>query len=133
MNRKLGLALALAAFVAGGWLYGWQGVVLAMSMVIFWLLLQFTQVMRVMRMATQRPIGLVPSAVMLQAKLHAGMKMGDVIMLTRSLGQELPVEAQGEVRYRWADPGGNAVEVTVGEGRVRAWQFTRAEASQEAA
>lgn len=133
MNRKLGLALALAAFVVGGWLYGWQGVVLAMSMVIFWLLLQFTQVMRVMRMATQRPIGLVPSAVMLQAKLHAGMKMGDVIMLTRSLGQELPVEAQGEVRYRWADPGGNAVEVTVGEGRVRAWQFTRSEASQEAA
>ena len=133
MNRKLGLALALAAFVAGGWLYGWQGVVLAMSMVIFWLLLQFTQVMRVMRTASKGPVGMVPSAVMLQAKLHAGMKMGDVIMLTRSLGQELPVEGQGVVRYRWVDPGGSAVEVTVGEGRVREWQFTRAEAPQEAA
>jgi len=102
-------------------------------MVIFWLLLQFTQVMRVMRTASQGPVGMVPSAVMLQAKLHAGMKMGDVIMLTRSLGQELPVEGHSVVRYRWADPGGNAVEVTVGEGRVREWQFTRAEAPQEAA
>ena len=133
MNRNLGLVLALSAFLAGGWLYGWQGVVLAMTVVIFWLLLQFNQVMRVMRAASQGPIGVVPSAVMLQAKVQAGMKMADVIMLTRSLGQELPVQQGGQSRYRWADPGGAVVEVTMVDGRVQEVHFTRPDASSERA
>jgi uncharacterized protein (DUF58 family) len=127
MNRHLGWALALAAFVVGGWLYSWQGVVLAMTVVIFWLLLQFNQVLRVMRTASQGPIGVVPSAVMLQAKLKAGMKMGDVVMLTRSLGVEQIAAEQGETCYRWTDPGGHAVDVVIVEGRVRDWRFMRAE------
>ena len=49
MSAALGWALALAALVAGYVGYGWPGVVLALSVVVFWMLLQFSRALRAMR------------------------------------------------------------------------------------
>jgi hypothetical protein len=45
-------------------------VVLAVTVVVFWLLLQFSRALRVMRRPPARPVGTVPNAVMLHARLR---------------------------------------------------------------
>lgn len=122
MNQWIGGALALAALVLGGVLYGWKGVILALTAVVFWLLMQFTRLMRVMRMATSSPVGHVDSAVMLNAKLKPGMKLVDVLPLTLSLGRKT---ADAPETYVWADPGGVSVEVVLEGGRVARWSLQR--------
>ncbi|HET9820244.1 MAG TPA: hypothetical protein VFQ16_00320, partial [Burkholderiaceae bacterium] len=89
MNAIAGWAMAAAGVVAGGVFYGWRGVALALSVVVFWLLLQFSRTLRVLRAAAARPVGSVASAVMLNAKLHAGMGLPEVIRLTGSLGRRV--------------------------------------------
>lgn len=118
-----GWALAVAA-VVGGWLvYGWPGVLLAVTVVVFWLLLQFSQALRTLRIASQRPVGKVPSAVMLNAKLHAGMRLPQVLRLTLSLGRR--VSEEPEV-WAWADDTGDEVRVALQNGRVASWELQRA-------
>lgn len=129
MNPWIGSLLALGAFVAGGVLYGWPGVLMALTVVVFWLLLQFNQVMRTLRAAAQGPVGVVASAVMLQAKLKPGMKLADVIMLTRSLGAKQPAP-EGVERYQWTDAGGAWVAVDLTQGKVASWLFGRAETAE---
>jgi hypothetical protein len=48
-SALVGWALAVAAVAAGYVGYGWPGVVLAVTVVVFWLLLQFSRALRVMR------------------------------------------------------------------------------------
>ena len=91
MNPILGWGLAVVAVVAGWFSYGWPGVVLALSVVVFWLLLQFSRVLRVMRRAAERPIGSVDNAVMLHAKLQTGMQLLQILPLTRSLGVKVVI------------------------------------------
>ena len=122
MNNWIGSALAIAAFVVGGWLYGWQGVILALTVVIFWLLMQFTRLMRVMKNAGDSPVGHVASAVMLNAKLRVGMKLVDVIPLTRSLGRKL---AEAPETWEWADAGGSRVEIVLEGSKIARWQLIR--------
>jgi hypothetical protein len=122
MNKWIGGALALAALIVGGLLYGWKGVILALSAVMFWLLLQFTRLMRVMRMANSSPVGHVDSAVMLNARLKPGMKLMELIPLTRSLGRKL--DGQPEA-YVWTDAGGVSVQVQLRQGQVQSWQLLR--------
>ena len=86
MGAVLGWTMAVAAIALGYAVYVWPGVAKAISLVVFWLLLQFSRAMRVMRIAGQGPKGLVPSAVMLHAKLHAGMTLLQVIGLTWFFG-----------------------------------------------
>jgi hypothetical protein len=124
MNARLGWVLAALALGLGYVFYGWQGVVLGATIVTFWLLLQFSRALRVMRGAAQSPVGHVASAVMLNAKLRPGLRMMDVVQLTRSLGEA--VSDQPEV-WRWRDAGGAAVLVTLVGGRVTAWQLERLE------
>lgn len=124
MNQWIGWALALAALVSGGVFYGWQGVLLALTGVVFWLLMQFTRLMRVMRMANSSPVGHVDSAVMLNAKLRAGMKLVDVLPLTLSLGKKV---ADAPETYEWRDPGDARVEVVLESGRVARWSLLRPE------
>ncbi|MFY7872070.1 MAG: hypothetical protein ACOVQL_06805 [Limnohabitans sp.] len=89
MSSVLGWGLAIAA-IALAWLsYGWQGVVLAVTVVVFWLLLQFSRALRVMKQAAAAPVGQVPSTVMFNTKLRSGMTMMQVLPLTRSLGQRI--------------------------------------------
>jgi hypothetical protein len=125
-QAALGWALALAA-VGGGWLsYGGPGVALALTVIVFWLLLQFSQALRTLRVASQRPVGMVPSAVMLNAKLHVGMRLPQVLRLTLSLGRPVQPENGGTEVWAWADEAGDEVQVTLHSGRVTQWQMQRA-------
>jgi len=124
MNPLIGGALALLALVAGGLTYGWRGVIMAMTVIVFWLLLQFSRLMRVMRLASEGPIGHVHSAVMFHSQIRAGMKMVDLLPLARSLGDKLQANPE---TYAWHDVGGARVEVVMENGRVDRWKLFRAE------
>ena len=120
----IGWALAVAAVAVGYAGYGWRGVLLAVTVVVFWLLLQFSRALRVMRLAAQAPVGQVPSAVMLHAKLQPGMPLMDVVKLTRSLGRKVRDEPE---TFAWRDESGAEVEIEFDGGRCKVWRLTRAE------
>ena len=124
MNAKLGWGLAALAVAMGYWFFGWRGVALAGSGMVFWLLLQFSRSMRVMRTAAGAPIGSVPSAVMLHARLQVGMPLMKILLLTRSLGEKL---ADGPETYRWTDAAGVQVTVELAAGRCTGWRLQRPE------
>jgi uncharacterized protein (DUF58 family) len=133
MNAVFGWALAAAGLVAGWWAYGWRGIVLALTLVVFWLLLQFSRALRAMRMAAGRPVGSVDNAVMLHARLRKGMRLVDIIKLTHSLGRELGDDTAPErERYAWRDEAGDAVVVELTGGRCTGWQLERAAAEPTA-
>lgn len=122
MNPVVGWALAALAFVAGWIGWGWRGLALALTVTVFWLVLQFSRSLRVLRGAGANPVGHVPNAVMLHSRLHAGMTMLQVIGLTRSLGRRL---AEKPERWGWADPGGAAVELAFERGKLAHWSLQR--------
>ena len=124
MNPWIGWALAALAFFVGWRTWGWPGLVLALSVVAFWLLLQFTRISRVMRRAGQAPIGHVASAVMLHSKLRAGMPLIDVLRLTGSLGRKT---AETPETFAWVDPGGAEAQVVFEGGRCARWMLQRGE------
>lgn len=128
MNRWIGWLLAVAAMVAGGVFFGWKGVILALTGVVFWLLLQFSQLMRVMRAANESPLGHVDSALMLQSRLRPGLPLLELLKLTRSLGEKCPSDEAGLARYRWTDPGGDALEIELRDSRVARWELRRGSA-----
>ena len=130
VHSLIGWGLALAALVSGYLAYGWPGVVLALSVVVFWLLLQFSRALRAMRKAGQSPIGTVPSAVMLHARLKTGMRLLDLIQITRSLGEKLADEPE---TFRWTDASGASVVVELEGGRCQRWRLQRPEAPDAAA
>lgn len=124
MNAILGWGLAVVGIAMGYALWGWRGVALAISVIVFWLLLQFSRAMRVMRTAGQSPVGQVASAVMLQAKMRTGLRLMDIILLTRSLGEKV---AEQPETWRWTDASGAAVTVELDRGKCTRWQFSRPE------
>ncbi|MDH4062113.1 MAG: hypothetical protein OEU94_14995 [Aquincola sp.] len=126
MSAVIGWALAAAALLVGWLGYGWRGLVLALTVLAFWLLLQFSRTLRVLRSAAQSPVGHVQSAVMLHARLHAGMRLPAVIRLTRSLGRKISDEPE---TFAWRDSGGDEVEATFVSGRCTAWHLRRTNAS----
>ena len=79
MNPILGWALAALLLVAAWQGYGCKGIALGVTLIVFWLMLQFNRSLRVMRNAGSAPVGHVDSAVMLNAKLRAGMQMLQVL------------------------------------------------------
>ena len=122
MNPILGWALAALLLVAAWQGYGIKGIALGITLIVFWLILQFNRSLRVMRNAGSAPVGHVDSAVMLNAKLREGLQMLQVLALTKSLGRR--VDPNGEV-YEWADEGGSKVVVTFANGRCKRWQLER--------
>ena len=124
MSAAIGWALALTALAAGYATAGWQGLLLALSVVVFWLLLQFSRALRVMRLAADAPVGHVPSAVMLHARLGTGVLMMDVVKLTRSLGRKVRDEPE---TFAWRDESGAEVEIEFANGRCQSWRLTRPE------
>ena len=130
MNPWFGWALAAAALFIGWRSYGWPGVALAFSVIVFWLLLQFSRSVRVMRGASESPVGHVDSAVMLNAKLREKQPMLEIVKLTKSLGQR--VSNEPEV-WRWADDGGSSVEITFVNGRCTRWVLQRPPKTADAA
>ena len=129
MSATLGWALAVVGIALGYLVYGWPGVAMAVSVIVFWLLLQFSRAMRVMRIASGAPLGLVPSAVMLHAKLQKGQRLMDVILKTKSLGEKMAVAgaAAGTEVFVWRDQSDDRVSVTLQGGRVTDWTLQRAE------
>jgi hypothetical protein len=131
-QAALGWSLAVAALAAGYVGYGWPGVALALTVVVFWLLLQFSQALRTLRIASQRPVGMVPSAVMLNARLDQGMRLPQVLRLTLSLGRRVGEEAGATEIWAWADEGGSEVHVHLQGGRVVQWALHRADTEAQA-
>ena len=126
MDTRIGWALAVAAVALGYVQWGWKGVLLAVSGIVFWLLMQFTRALRAMRTAGGAPVGHVASAVMLQARLKTGMRLMDIILLTHSLGQKQDTTApDADETFRWADTSGAAVTVDLAKGRCLRWALTR--------
>jgi hypothetical protein len=118
--------LALGALAAGWIGWGWRGLVLAVTVIAFWLLLQFSRTLRVLRSAAGSPVGHVANAVMLQAQIKSGMRLPQVIALTRSLGRKLGDTPE---TFAWRDGGGDEVVVEFdGAGRCARWELKRAQA-----
>ena len=128
MSPIVGWGLAVLGIAAGyvGW--GWPGVVLGITVLVFWLLLQFSRSLRVLKQAAGNPVGHVDSAVMLHSKLKTGMTLSQVLLLTRSLGTRL---AESPERWVWADPGGARVCLEFDGGKLQSWTLTRDEAAAE--
>jgi hypothetical protein len=122
MDARIGWALAAAAMAVGWFSYGWQGFVLALTVIVFWLLLQFSRALRVMRLAAQAPVGTVPSAVMLHAKLSKGMRMLDIVAINRSVGRKVRDDPE---TFAWRDDSGAEVEVEFINGRCAQWRLSR--------
>jgi len=118
----VGWALAVVAVAAGYIGYGWKGVVLGLTVIVFWLLLQFSRSLRVLRDASKAPVGSVRSAVMFNARVSQGQRLPDLLKLTGSLGKKL---SDAPETWAWADAGGDAVHVTLVDGRVSAWELKR--------
>jgi hypothetical protein len=124
MHPILGWVLAAALAVASFEAYGWQGLALAVSVIVFWLLLQFNRAVRVMRNAGQRPVGEIANAVMFNAKLQSGLTMLQVVTRTRSLGRKV---GDSEDDWVWHDSGGSSVTLHFERGRLKRWQLRRPE------
>jgi hypothetical protein len=127
MNAGIGWALAVAAVALGYMQWGWPGVALAVSVIVFWLLLQFSRALRVMKTAGQAPMGHVESAVMLHSKLRPGLRLIEILPLTRSLGDQV---ADDPETFVWRDNSGASVRVELRNGRCVKWALERSEPGQ---
>ena len=124
MNPWIGWTLAGVALWAGWQGYGWPGIALAFSAIVFWLLLQFSRSVRVMRNASESPVGHVDSAVMLNAKLQPGMTMLQVVGLTGSLGRRLG-DGPEQDDWAWSDEGGSTVRLHFTRGKLARFELDR--------
>ena len=127
MNGVVAWLLVAAAFAAGWMSYGWPGLALAATVVVFWLLLQFSSAMRVMRRAAQQPVGHVDHALAFKARLRRGMTMLQIVSMTGSLGRR--VSAQPEA-WAWGDAD-VTVTLVMNGARLDRWSFARREAAPE--
>jgi hypothetical protein len=124
LNPAIAWALATLGIAAGYFGWGWPGVLLGLTVTVFWLLLQFSRSLRVLKKAGAAPVGHVDSAVMLHSKLQPGMTLMQVLIITRSLGTKLGDEPE---RWGWADAGGARVSLEFGAGKLQSWALTRGE------
>lgn len=121
----LGVVLIAAAWQG----YGWPGVALVAGGIVMWVLLHFNRMMQALKRAADRPIGYVDSAVMLNAKLKAGVNLLHVLALTRSLGQLQSVKDEQPEIYRWTDGSESHVTCEFAGGRLAKWQMVRPSAA----
>ena len=120
--------LAGAAVVVGLWVYGWRGLVLAGTLIVFWAVLQFNRATRVLRNAGQRPKGQVDSVTMVLARLEPGLTLLEVLQITGSLGE--PFGSHDE--WRWRDAGGDELVLTFRRDVLVRWAVARAEVQDDA-
>ena len=127
MNVVIGWLLAAVAVAIGYLQWAWPGVALAVTLIVFWLLLQFSRAMRVLRKAGRAPVGQIENAVMLHARLQRGQRLPQILALTRSLG--IKRDDDPEV-FEWRDAGGDAVRIELVDGKVTRWELRRSGAAQ---
>jgi hypothetical protein len=126
--RKLVAALFGLLLLAAAWrAYGWQGLVAVFSGLVLWGLLHVTRLLRVLQRSARRPVGYLDSAVMLHAKLKAGVPLLHVMALTRSLGEPLSAEGEEPQWLCWTDAGRSQLRCEFVSGRLRSWQLLRPE------
>jgi hypothetical protein len=118
VRRLLFPALATALAYAAWRSYSWPGLILALLMLSFWLLLHFTKLMRLLRTVANRPLGRVRDATVLAKHLKPGMPLVDVMRLTLSIGalQSAP-DTEPEVRT-WSDDAGRTAICSFEQGRL---------------
>ena len=124
-QRVLAAVIAAALLYWGHRQFGWAGVAAVAGGLLMWLLLHFTRLMAVMRRAAQRPIGHVDSAVMLNARLQAGMPLVGVTGLARALGELVSPDGEEPEIYCWTDPGGASVQARFANGKLLDWGLRR--------
>ena len=112
--------------------YGWMGVAAVGGGVVMWALLHFTRLMNVLRKAADRPIGHVGSAVMLNARLQAGVSLMHVVAMTRSLGALQSPENEQPEFYRWTDGSQSHVTCEFHNGKLVKWVLERPAAPEDA-
>ena len=124
--RKFVVPVGLAVlFYAAYQSYGWMGVAAVGGATLMTLLLHFTRLMTIMRRASQRPIGYVGSAIMLNIKLKPKVTLMHVIAMTRSLGLRMSEEGQEPEIYRWTDGTDSHVSCEFVGGRLMKWTLQR--------
>ena len=116
---------ALLGMIGAYQAYGWSGVAFAVTAVVMWGLLHFNRMVHVLKRAANRPIGFVGSAVMLNAKLKAGVNLMHVVALTKSLGEQLSPKHEDPEVYRWTDGSQSSVTCRFDKGRLAEWTLFR--------
>jgi hypothetical protein len=131
--QKIFLPIVGAAMVAVAWqAYGWQGAALAGGALVMFLLLHFNRMMHVLRKAADRPKGYVGSAVMLNAKLKAGVNLLHVMAMTQSVGEQISKDGEQPEVLRWTDGSESSVTCEFAKGRLAKWTRYRPPAPDEA-
>ncbi len=132
--QKVLIPLGAVLLIAWSWHnYGWGGAAFAAGVVVMVLLMHFNRTMQVLKRASDRPIGYVGSAVMLNAKLKPKATLLHTIALTRSLGEQRSPKGEEPEVYRWTDPGGSYVDAEFNGGKLQRWTLTRPEPADDAA
>ena len=116
-----GVILVVAAYRG----MGWMGVALVVTGLVTWMLLHFTRMMRVLQRASDRPVGWVDSAVMLNAKLKPGVNLLHVMAMTRAIGEQLSEKDADPEVYRWTDGSASSVTCTFAKGKLVKWELVR--------
>ena len=98
--------------------YGWQGLVVVVSVLVFGILLHFSRMMQVLKRAANRPIGHVDSAVMLNAKLKPGATLLHVVAMTRALGLLKSIKGEQPEVFEWKDGSESTVTCTFVGGKL---------------
>ena len=122
MNPRIGWLLAALLTIAAWQAYGVHGLAFAASAIVFWLLLTFNRVLRVMKNAGHAPLGWIENAVMFHAGLARGMTMLQVVTRTKSLGRKVD---GSDDDWRWSDDAGASVVLHLERARLASWRLER--------
>jgi hypothetical protein len=124
--QKFLIPIAIIVGSALAWRsYGWQGVLVVVTMLVFGILLHFSRMMQVLKRAANRPIGYVDSAVMLNAKLKPGATLMHVVAMTRALGLLKSVKDEQPEVFEWKDAGESVVTCTFVGGKLMQHELVR--------
>ena len=130
--QKVWIPLAIVGAAALAWRsYGWQGIVVVVSVLVFGILLNFSRTLQVLKRAANRPVGFVDSAVMLNAKLKPGATLLHVVAMTRSLGLlKSAKDAQPEI-FEWKDGGESSGTCTFVGGKLSHHELFRPQPAEQ--
>ncbi|MFI8618618.1 glycerate kinase [Acidovorax sp. NPDC077693] len=124
--RTIFVPLGVVGLIVFGFVaYGWAGVAAVVGGLVMWGLLHFTRLMTVMKKAANRPMGYVGSAVMLNARLRAGVNLMHVVAMTQSLGEQLSAADTEPEIYRWTDGTQSHVNCEFRHGKLVKWELVR--------
>ena len=117
--QKILIPLAIIGAAVVAWQsYGWKGIVVVVSVLMFGILLHFSRMMQVLKRAANRPIGHVDSAVMLNAKLKPGATLLHVVAMTRALGLLKSAKDEQPEVFEWKDGTDSTVTCTFVGGKL---------------